>query len=151
MSESDNPGQRYEAFAFEAFRIRDGQFTEHWDQVRLRRGWMEPAAATSPNQPAGVAQQMMNAAAAEPSSGCTASPQTIAANRALVTGFSRAKRRGFTRELLIAECDFVAEVWKQRLADPDQPARTWEAFTFDMFRIQDGRLIEHWDESTHSS
>ncbi|MBN4053669.1 nuclear transport factor 2 family protein [Haliea sp. AH-315-K21] len=37
----DNPAETYEAFAFETFRIRDGKFTEHWDQVTLKEGWME--------------------------------------------------------------------------------------------------------------
>ena len=32
----------YEAFAFETVRIRDGKFAEHWDQVTLAEGWMEP-------------------------------------------------------------------------------------------------------------
>jgi predicted SnoaL-like aldol condensation-catalyzing enzyme len=65
-----------------------------------------------------------------------------------VTSFSQARRRGFTRELVIAECEFVSVVWKRSLPDPDEPSRTWEAFGFDTFRIRDGRLSEHWDEST---
>lgn len=36
----DRPGETYEAFAFETFRVRDGKFTEHWDQVTLEPGWM---------------------------------------------------------------------------------------------------------------
>lgn len=36
----DKPGETYEAFAFETFRVRDGKFTEHWDQVTLEPGWM---------------------------------------------------------------------------------------------------------------
>ena len=71
---------------------------------------------------------------------------TIAANKAAVLAFTPARRRGLARELLIAECDFVAEVWKEQKPDPDQPNRMWEAFAFDVFRIQDGRLTEHWDE-----
>lgn len=41
LPDPDNPGETYEAFAFETFRIRDGKFTEHWDQVTLKEGWME--------------------------------------------------------------------------------------------------------------
>ena len=37
----DDPARTYEAFAFETVRIRDGKFTEHWDQVTLAPGWME--------------------------------------------------------------------------------------------------------------
>jgi predicted SnoaL-like aldol condensation-catalyzing enzyme len=155
LPERDSPARRYDAFAFEAFRIRNGQFTEHWDQVRLRPGWMTPQPAPAPPAAnAGGAARGGGAPAApapavvpEPAAGCTASPATIAANKALVTGLSRASRRGLTRDLLIAECDFVAEVWKQVLPDPDDAARTWEAFTFDAYRIRDGRIVEHWDEA----
>ncbi|MDG2091592.1 MAG: nuclear transport factor 2 family protein [Gammaproteobacteria bacterium] len=41
LPDPDNPGETYEAFAFETFRIRDGKFTEHWDQVTLKEGWMD--------------------------------------------------------------------------------------------------------------
>ena len=41
LADPDNPSSTYEAFAFETFRIRDGKFTEHWDQVTLKEGWME--------------------------------------------------------------------------------------------------------------
>jgi predicted SnoaL-like aldol condensation-catalyzing enzyme len=46
---------------------------------------------------------------------------------------------------VVAECDYVAVVWKQVLPDPDDASRTWEAFTFDAVRIRDGRVAEHWD------
>jgi predicted SnoaL-like aldol condensation-catalyzing enzyme len=154
LPERDAPGERYEAFAFEAFRFANGQFTEHWDQVRLTPGWMTPRQPNAPAAGARAGGAAQPAAArpappvAEPQPGCTASAATIAANKALVTGLALGKRRGLTRELLIAECDFVAQVWKQVLPDPDQPGRTWEAFLFDAFRIRNGQLAEHWDEST---
>ena len=53
-----------------------------------------------------------------------------------------------TRDLLIAQCDFVSVVWKQVLPDPDNASRTFEAFTFDTFRLQNGQLAEHWDGTT---
>jgi predicted SnoaL-like aldol condensation-catalyzing enzyme len=40
LEDPDRPGQTYEAFAFETFRVRDGKLAEHWDQVSLSRGWM---------------------------------------------------------------------------------------------------------------
>ena len=46
LPDPDNPVNTYEAFAFEAFRVEDGKFTEHWDQVTLVEGWMSPS-----NQP----------------------------------------------------------------------------------------------------
>jgi predicted SnoaL-like aldol condensation-catalyzing enzyme len=45
LDDPDRPGETYEAFAFETFRVRDAKFSEHWDQVTLRRGWMEPRPA----------------------------------------------------------------------------------------------------------
>ena len=35
---------------------------------------------------------------------------------------------------------------KAVLPDPDAPARTYEAFGFDTFRIRDGRVAEHWND-----
>jgi predicted SnoaL-like aldol condensation-catalyzing enzyme len=36
------PSTSYEAFAFEAYRVRTGLLAEHWDQVTLTPGWMQP-------------------------------------------------------------------------------------------------------------
>jgi len=51
-------------------------------------------------------------------------------------------------EILIAECDIVAAVIKRTKADPDPtapPGRMYDLFRFDVFRIKDGKLFEHWD------
>ena len=48
----------------------------------------------------------------------------------------------------IAECNYVSVIWKQVLPDPDEAGRTWEAFTFDTFRVENGLLAEHWDGAT---
>ena len=42
LDDPTEPGRTYEAFAFETFRVRDGRFSEHWDQVTLAQGWMDP-------------------------------------------------------------------------------------------------------------
>jgi predicted SnoaL-like aldol condensation-catalyzing enzyme len=42
IQDPDDPTRTYEAFAFETVRIRDGKFSEHWDQVTLEAGWMDP-------------------------------------------------------------------------------------------------------------
>jgi predicted SnoaL-like aldol condensation-catalyzing enzyme len=148
------PGRTYEAFAFEAWRMRDGKFAEHWDQVRLAPGWMTPLPVPTA-APGGTPPGATGAAAAtvpivpEPSAGCAASPEQLAANKRLVLAhFERepARTRGRTRELLLADCDFVSIVWKETLPDPDRPGRSYDAFTFDTFRVRDGRLAEHWDE-----
>jgi len=41
LPDPDDPSKTYDAFGFEAFRVRDGKFIEHWDQVRLTQKWME--------------------------------------------------------------------------------------------------------------
>jgi predicted SnoaL-like aldol condensation-catalyzing enzyme len=43
LPDPDAPSKTYEAFAFEAYRIRDGMLAEHWDQVTLTPGWKNPA------------------------------------------------------------------------------------------------------------
>jgi predicted SnoaL-like aldol condensation-catalyzing enzyme len=41
LKDPDDPTRTYEAFAFETVRVKDGKFTEHWDQVTLAPGWMK--------------------------------------------------------------------------------------------------------------
>jgi len=127
--------------------------------------------AAAPAPPAPVPQ---------PAPGCTAAPAQLAANKKLVVSllegpvanlnprlaadFVDHSPRGLLRgpspeptavsarivDHVVAECDYVSVVWKQVLRDPDTPARTWEAFTFDTLRIRDGQLAEHWDSSDRS-
>ncbi len=47
--------------------------------------------------------------------------------------------------LAIAEGDLVTIVWKQTLPEPGDPSKTYEAFTFDAFRVKNGKFVEHWD------
>ena len=175
IADPDAPGRTYEAFAFESFRIRDGKLSEHWDQVRLEAGWMTPRPPAAPgNRARGAGAGAAPAPPAtppppQPPAGCTASPATIAANKQLARSFAaepagRAALRAadFVEhsprpdavppatpprvvDHVVAECDFVAIVWKQVLPDPDDASRTWEAFTFDAVRVRDGRIAEHWD------
>jgi predicted SnoaL-like aldol condensation-catalyzing enzyme len=86
------PGSTYEVFAFESFRIRDGKFSEHWDQVRLAPGWLTPAPPAAP--PPGAAPAGRGNAAGrgpdtapvvpQPAAGCSAPPDRLAANKRLV-------------------------------------------------------------------
>ena len=89
----------------------------------------------------------------DPKPGCTAPPATLEANKKLVmSSLDRTTKDAGapprTVEMVVAECDYVSVVWKQVLPDPDTPSRTWEAFTFDTFRIAGGRLAQHWDGAT---
>jgi predicted SnoaL-like aldol condensation-catalyzing enzyme len=51
-------------------------------------------------------------------------------------------------DLVIAEGDLVTLVWKRRLPEPNDKMKTYEAFWFDVMRVKDGKLVEHWDNAT---
>lgn len=49
----DDPSKTYEAFNFETVRIRDGKLAEHWDALKLEKGWKDGLSA--PPQPSAPA------------------------------------------------------------------------------------------------
>jgi predicted SnoaL-like aldol condensation-catalyzing enzyme len=46
---------------------------------------------------------------------------------------------------IVAEGDLVVLVFEHRAPDPDDPGKTYAFNTLDMFRIEDGKIAEHWD------
>jgi predicted SnoaL-like aldol condensation-catalyzing enzyme len=49
-------------------------------------------------------------------------------------------------EVVTAECDIVTVVHKNYRQDPTaEPGKFYEVFTFDTFRVRNGKLVEHWD------
>jgi predicted SnoaL-like aldol condensation-catalyzing enzyme len=46
---------------------------------------------------------------------------------------------------LVAEGDYVVGIYKATLPDPDDAAKTYEAFNFELVRFKDRKLAEHWD------
>jgi predicted SnoaL-like aldol condensation-catalyzing enzyme len=51
-------------------------------------------------------------------------------------------------EIVMAECDLVTVIHKNYRQDPTAAPGTWfEAYTFDTFRIRNGKLVEHWDSA----
>jgi predicted SnoaL-like aldol condensation-catalyzing enzyme len=49
-------------------------------------------------------------------------------------------------EILVAECDLVTAIHRNFRQDPTAaPGTFYEVFTFDTFRVRDGKLVEHWD------
>ena len=53
LPDPDDPSKTYEAFNFETVRIRDGKLAEHWDALKLEKGWrtgldQTPTQATKP-------------------------------------------------------------------------------------------------------
>jgi len=56
--------------------------------------------------------------------------------------------QGNPLEIVTAECDVVTVIHKNFRQDPTADAgKFYEAFTFDTFRIKDGKLVEHWDSA----
>jgi len=49
-------------------------------------------------------------------------------------------------EIVMAECDLVSVIHRNNRQDPTAPPGTfYEVFTFDTFRVRNGKLVEHWD------
>lgn len=49
---------------------------------------------------------------------------------------------------IMAENDMVVLAFKREHSDPDQEGETYTTTWFDMFRIEDGKIAEHWDYGT---
>lgn len=49
---------------------------------------------------------------------------------------------------ITAEGELVTFIFKQKVPDPKDKSKTYERFTFDMFRIKNGKIAEHWDGAT---
>jgi predicted SnoaL-like aldol condensation-catalyzing enzyme len=88
-------------------------------------------------------------------------PDYIQHNPNAATGREAAKAYFATREdlpvestirsplvAMIAEGDLVVQVVKVELPDPYRPGEIYTTAWFDMFRIADGMLVEHWDAAT---
>jgi predicted SnoaL-like aldol condensation-catalyzing enzyme len=49
-------------------------------------------------------------------------------------------------EIVVAECDLVTAIHRNYRQDPTAaPGTFYEVFTFDAFRVRNGKLVEHWD------
>jgi predicted SnoaL-like aldol condensation-catalyzing enzyme len=65
--------------------------------------------------------------------------------------FLRARRAGpgplkFPKAFaVVAEGDYVIVVYTRQLPDPQKPGATYEATGFDMYRLANGKITEHWD------
>jgi hypothetical protein len=53
-----------------------------------------------------------------------------------------------TPELVTAENDLVTWIFKRSVSDPETPGRTYDVYSFDTYRIRDGKIAEHWDSAT---
>lgn len=51
---------------------------------------------------------------------------------------------------VVAEGDLVVVIWNQPQPDPNKPGETYIGQAFDMFRVKDGMVVEHWDDTRKS-
>jgi len=51
---------------------------------------------------------------------------------------------------IMAEGAYVTLVFVQTLPDPTQPGKTYTTTAFDMFRVSEGKIVEHWDSMQKS-
>jgi len=49
---------------------------------------------------------------------------------------------------IMAEGDYVTMAFRRELPNPNAPGQTYTTTWFDMFRIENGRVAEHWDYGT---
>jgi len=52
-----------------------------------------------------------------------------------------------TFQKAIAQGDYVVVMWSQPQPDPHNPGATYDGEAFDVFRIKDGQVVEHWDDT----
>jgi predicted SnoaL-like aldol condensation-catalyzing enzyme len=64
----------------------------------------------------------------------------------VLDGPARPRGRGPHAVIVMAECDLVTAIIRNTRPDPTRPSgTTYEQFSFDTFRVRNGRLTEHWD------
>ena len=51
---------------------------------------------------------------------------------------------------MIAEGDLVMVIYPRELTDPKDKTKKYTTAGFDAYRIQNGKVVEHWDAATKS-
>ena len=49
---------------------------------------------------------------------------------------------------VLADNNYVVVVARHNLPDPQNAGKTYESFSFELWRLKNGKLAEHWDAST---
>lgn len=65
--------------------------------------------------------------------------------RNLPEGFTPPARKELLRT--VAQGDYVVAIWEQEQPDPTRPGETYLGHAFDMFRLEGGLIVEHWDDT----
>lgn len=56
---------------------------------------------------------------------------------------------GNPMEIVVAQCDTLVIIHKVYRQDPTaEPGKFYEAFTFDAYRVKNGKVTDHWDANT---
>jgi predicted SnoaL-like aldol condensation-catalyzing enzyme len=50
-------------------------------------------------------------------------------------------------DALIAKGDLVLVMTKHTNPDPTDSSKTYDSYWFDLFRVKDGKIVEHWDNA----
>jgi predicted SnoaL-like aldol condensation-catalyzing enzyme len=81
-------------------------------------------------------------------------PNVPTGRKALVDFFSKfAKTQAIVDTIkatvvaIVAEGDLVTLSFARELPDPADPAKKYTTTWFDMFRIENGKIAEHWDSA----
>jgi len=80
-------------------------------------------------------------------------PNVPTGRQAFVDFFGRFERQPVRPEIddlvtMLAEGDKVVLAFRRQIDDPQRPGQTYTTTWFDMFRIEDGKIAEHWDYGT---
>jgi predicted SnoaL-like aldol condensation-catalyzing enzyme len=54
-------------------------------------------------------------------------------------------RSASTPSVMFAKGDYVALIWELEDKDPTAPGKTYKYNTLDLVRVQNGKIVEHWD------
>lgn len=52
----------------------------------------------------------------------------------------------YSNPVIIVKCDLIFVMTEWQLPDPRNPGKTYAANGFNLYRIKDGKVIEHWDD-----
>ena len=47
----------------------------------------------------------------------------------------------------IAQDDYVVVIWEQEQDDPNNPGETYTGHAFDLYRLENEMIVEHWDDT----